>query len=329
MMNSEGESNSGHKSWMRDERYEWIVAIFSQKGEYLAREHIVSLPKKVETLDDMPVMATRYNLRSGQGDGSGSNGNDPANNDANANETVDNGANPNVVQVDVGAMMTQLLQAVQNNNQGREANSFRGITMVVNTSKDLMDSLGHKDSRVTSQEDSSSNKDEWIVAIFSQKGEYLAPERIVSLPKKVETLDDMHVRVPVRSGRYPYGETQGMMICVCHGRVWRGGIAIGPSKFGYGLLFLSVSERILLLHAKRWFRREEKKLPQSTEQQHYSDKKLPEEIWFFGFNPLFHLLVIGQFSCKPYGLLCSLEEFNWYNIYSESARVSGQGLNPS
>ncbi|KAM7484106.1 hypothetical protein LguiA_000115 [Lonicera macranthoides] len=65
---------------------------------------------------------------------------------------------------------------------------------------------------------------EWIVAIFSLKGEYLARERIVSLPKKVGTLDDMPVRVPVRSGRYLYGETQGRMICVCHGRVWRGGM---------------------------------------------------------------------------------------------------------
>ncbi|KAM7514222.1 hypothetical protein LguiA_003805 [Lonicera macranthoides] len=56
----------------------------------------------------------------------------------------------------------------------------------------------------------------------SRRASVLARERIVSLPKKVGTLDDMPVRVPVRSGRYLYGETQGRMICVCHGRVWRG-----------------------------------------------------------------------------------------------------------
>ncbi|KAM7460818.1 hypothetical protein LguiA_028939 [Lonicera macranthoides] len=58
---------------------------------------------------------------------------------------------------------------------------------------------------------------------FEEKRASVLPrERIVSLPKKVGTLDDMPVRVPVRSGRYLYGETQGRMICVCHGRVWRG-----------------------------------------------------------------------------------------------------------
>ena len=49
-------------------------------------------------------------------------------------------------------------------------------------------------------------------------------KRIISLSKKVGTLDDMPVRVPVWSGRYLYGETHGNIICGGHGRVWQGGM---------------------------------------------------------------------------------------------------------
>ncbi|KAM7528401.1 hypothetical protein LguiB_031811 [Lonicera macranthoides] len=65
----------------------------------------------------------------------------------------------------------------------------------------------------------------WIICDFTRRrASVLARKRITSLPKKVGTLDDMPIRVPVRSGRYLYGETQGRMICVGHGRVWRGGM---------------------------------------------------------------------------------------------------------
>ncbi|KAM7518328.1 hypothetical protein LguiB_017290 [Lonicera macranthoides] len=94
----------------------------------------------------------------------------------------------------------------------------------------VLDSIGESDEEITNDKPLAVSRgspqiDEWIICDFTRRrASVLARERIVSLPKKVGTLDDMPVRVPVRSGRYLYGETQGRMICVCHGRVWRGGM---------------------------------------------------------------------------------------------------------
>ncbi|KAM7466495.1 hypothetical protein LguiB_014057 [Lonicera macranthoides] len=46
------------------------------------------------------------------------------------------------------------------------------------------------------------NNDEWIICDFTRgRASVLARKRITSLPKKVGTVDDMPVRVSVRSGR--------------------------------------------------------------------------------------------------------------------------------